>query len=466
MGRLLALTAVVLGLSVLVASPAQAQKSSKSTIVVEPEMLDMGNVEAGTTVTAEVKLRNKGRSPITFTRVNTSCSCITGAVDGKEVRRGDSATVVVTLEVPEVNGPSVKTLYAFYEQGKPPVNIPVKFDVIGAEPLPDGNAPGDQPRVPNQPRALDVTMEIDGNADPSAEVAFGYLLPDSTTERRVLLRNNGDEPVEFTRVSTGCSCATGEVEKRPIEPGDAAELIVTFKANANPGVQNRNISVWAKGVPRPFDVKVTAEVTHQLRADPFFINMLKDQKGKVLIESVDERPFKVLSVDGKKPVFEKGHGKSSATSHIIIWNMENVKEDDVPPFLIIETDHPEVPILDLRVIHMGIIKNAQGEETPSWILGTDRVLLGAMSPGDAVTRTFKLVKLSNIDDVKVESPDDAFEVKIVEVKPVARALEATVEFRPKTKANGTWRSGVVMSEIVFHARGEEQSCLVFAKALD
>lgn len=60
---------------------------------------------------------------------------------------------------------------------------------------------------------------------------FGEIRPDPV-DKTFNLKNGGDELLEITRVTTSCSCTSGEVKDREIEPGNSTTLTVRFDPTA------------------------------------------------------------------------------------------------------------------------------------------------------------------------------------------------------------------------------------------
>lgn len=59
------------------------------------------------------------------------------------------------------------------------------------------------------------------------EVEFGKVV-----EKEFLLKNEGSEILEISRVSTSCGCTKAKVDKEKLEPGEEEKLLVTYDAGA------------------------------------------------------------------------------------------------------------------------------------------------------------------------------------------------------------------------------------------
>lgn len=419
--------------------------------------LDFGDVEANETIKKSLLLVNNGSETMTFERVTTSCSCVTGEIETREIEPGDAAEMVATLRVPGTNGDLHKTLYVFAAGERQPIQIPVQAMISGGvEPQarPDGRDRAAAQRTPPQ---MKVEMK--------PEVAdLGYLTPEESKRMTIEIMNTGDSPIRFTRVSTNCSCATGKISDEPVAPGESAELTVQMKAGPNPGPLNREVYVWAAGQPRPLEVSVKADVSYAIAAEPFFLNLLqKDKSGTIELKSLDGSPFRVLSFAGEEAVGADGDDPSqSSPTHAIRWDMSDAEPEDLPKFAILETDHPDMPLLDFRVIHPIHFAGLANQENPSWTISHDRLLLGALARGESVERTITLTGLMKDELESVTSKHGLFDVEVVEKSMKSRGLAVRVRMTPSAEAMKSG-SRVLEDEIMFDAGGHESWAMIFAK---
>lgn len=73
-------------------------------------------------------------------------------------------------------------------------------------------------------------IEITPSSFDFGDVEFGKIL-DYTFK----LKNAGNEILEIKRVATSCGCTKGEINKEKINPGEEAELLVTYDTGAMSG---------------------------------------------------------------------------------------------------------------------------------------------------------------------------------------------------------------------------------------
>ena len=58
--------------------------------------------------------------------------------------------------------------------------------------------------------------------------------------------NAGSDPLVITRVTTTCGCAVPSYEKRPVKPGESAEITVTYHPKGHPGSFARKIFLFTQ----------------------------------------------------------------------------------------------------------------------------------------------------------------------------------------------------------------------------
>jgi hypothetical protein len=389
----------------------------RKTIKTDPEVIDLGDIPANLTSTKEVKLYNKGDKPITFTRVTASCGCLSGEVETREIKPGDFATLKVSWAAAQHNAAkSTKTLYVMADRAPAPLQIPVSAAIVG------GLNPGDDGAFKPAPTIPALTIEIEPK-----EVDLGFLRPEQVGKGTITMRNTGDQPVELLRVSSNCSCAVGKLSNSTVAPGETATVDVELTAGPNIGLLQREVQVWGKDNPTPIRVAVKANVSYDVSADPMFVNMLGERKGEIVLKSIDGKPFRVLSTNGEKPVLGGGDAGAPAGEHSVLWDFTAVDNANLPRWVIIATDHPTMPLLDLRVIHPSLFP--AGAKPDPWTPSQDRMLLGRVHVGQSFEREITLVKLNKDVAVTVEG-DSAVRAEILEKALSDKGLRLKLKLTP------------------------------------
>ena len=308
-------------------------------------------------------------------------------------------------------------------------------------------APSAEHRIATDPERLDA----------------GWLRPGETGERTVRVVNTSGGVVNLLRVTSSCSCTVPELEddQKILRPGESVELEIGLKATANPGPMQQRVYIWYEGSRAPYELLVSADVSHAVKADPAFVMLLGQKTGRIKLSSLDGRPFRVLSADGREPELTDEAGDPiDASKRIeeayVSFDYEGVAPRDLSRWFVIETDHPEATELPLRVIHQSLY---QTDARQTWNLATDRVILGRMQPGDEATKELRLKMVARPDDVAGLSIDDeAIDAEILETRVEGREIVLKVRF----VATGA-RTGLIKARLAVEAEGQTQEADVIVR---
>lgn len=318
------------------------------------------------------------------------------------------------------------------------------------------------PAAPPGAKAEAPTHKI--TTEPS-RLDLGWMLPQTTMDGTVTLRNTSDEIVNITRVTSSCTCTVGKLtdDQKVLRPGESTELTVTLKSGSNTGPMVQRAYVWYEGARSPFEVYVSADVSRPVKTDPTFVNLLGTSRtGKIRLESLDGTPFLVTSVDGGTPrVFntdgEPVDASKKQTAFLVEYDYTGVAEQDLDRWFMIETDHPEAAQLPLRVLHRSLYQVT--ETQPTWSFGADRIILGRMKAGDSIERDVTLKAVEKADEITaIRVEDDGLDVEILNTHPRDRNVIVTLRF----VATGA-TTGLIKSKVVVTAEGQEQSADVIVR---
>ena len=82
----------------------------------------------------------------------------------------------------------------------------------------------------------------------SAVYDFGTIKEkNGTVSCTFKIKNEGEMPLNISKIFSSCNCATTEWNKSPIEAGMTGEIIVTFNPAERPGPFTRSISIYSNG---------------------------------------------------------------------------------------------------------------------------------------------------------------------------------------------------------------------------
>ncbi|MHC4420890.1 MAG: DUF1573 domain-containing protein, partial [Planctomycetota bacterium] len=139
---------------------------------------------------------------------------------------------------------------------------------------------------------------------------LGTVLPGSAHETHGTIRNSGTAPVAIASARSTCMCTVPEgLEGAVIPPGGSHPFSVTYTAGHEPG--SKDAKVWVKfqagGEPQAAVIKIDALISMAVRSDPPYVDALKGvTSGQLRVESMDRRPFRILSAYGRPPAHADG----------------------------------------------------------------------------------------------------------------------------------------------------------------
>jgi len=222
------------------------------------------------------------------------------------------------------------------------------------------------PQAPVSAPAAAPAVAEDGSIDAppplEAEPAvldFGIIAPRQSVEGAFKLWNRGTKPVRILAVQPSCKCTTtNDVTEKDIAPGAFVELKTSLEAANTPQPRKATIKVLADGYQRILELEVRGEVAYPLRAAPSHLNVVegKDKQGRVVVESLDKKPFRICNIMGESPVyinFDPATDEPRAT-YLLRWDLTKYG-DKMPGHWLIETDRADCPTLPVRIRHESTI---------------------------------------------------------------------------------------------------------------
>jgi len=289
---------------------------------------------------------------------------------------------------------------------------------------------------------------------------LGSMPPRSTRVVEVLLRNDGDAPAVLRRVATTCTCtATNFHEPVTIEPGGEHVLKLQVRAGNNIGPLKSEAHLFFEHQPDPMIARVEAAVSRAIRAEPPIIDVFifpkRDPKpplhGSVTLTSEDGRPFRVLTVQGKP-----APPNEPAQTHTVEYDFEGVEQRDMPIWFVVETDHPQAAVVELRVGSLALLNTGQG--TGPWDPDFDLVNLGRITPGDSAAHEIELVGLRDRNTpVEFLTMNGLFAVEVVAERSGAKGRVFVLKCTP-----ALGQQGLVHDKLVIRAKGHERAIDMYA----
>ena len=350
-------------------------------------------------------------------------------------------------------------------------------DAGGIKPLKPSSAansaiPPAQPIQPSAPVASAIPEEDKPEANAHFEPAslrLGYVRPESVITSEFRLFNDSQEPLVVKEVKRGCSCTEVSLQAGAIAPGASRTGVATFTAGLTPTVKNNKIKILFEK-HRPLVLSMNAVVSRAVRVQPpdfrmhaksYFEGPVSRTASRVQVSATDSQSFRILSSGGRPPIPVPGGGDPTipSTAHMVMIDIGDHDKETLldpegvklPPFWLIETDHPDAPVVEIRVLHQENSPHRR-EKDREWVFVENRVVVDSVKPGSAAR--FELPIIWNAAEgqrsqqiIAAESRSPDFEASLVGMKKDGRKSKAIVEIRPMDSTSGPYQ-GVV--ELISH----------------
>lgn len=188
------------------------------------------------------------------------------------------------------------------------------------------------------------------------KIDLGTIAPGGKTAHSVKIKNVGDKPLDFKEAVPTCKCTKPEMVKQYLEPGEETELLFEVTPGYTLGrlPRPRAIYVYFEPYLQPVVLEIMYEVSYPVRCTPHLLrteDIEPDRKGEITLVSIDEKPFRVLRVNNAPVVYADGFDAAKdapRNKYVVKWDLSQGR---MPPWMIIETDRADCPVMELDLLH-------------------------------------------------------------------------------------------------------------------
>jgi len=286
-----------------------------------------------------------------------------------------------------------------------------------------------------------------------AGLDFGVVAPHTLLEGNFKLMNTSDKPLKILGAQPSCQCTTIEITGKEIPaqvgigPG-VLEVPVTMKVSAT-GMKTAQVKVVVEGETLPITLDLRAEVAYSVRLaivdaagkmQPY-VDAAQDAsrlKGVAQVFSSDGKPFRVLSVQGAAPEFVNWNAASDAplAKYEVRFALAGEPCDQVPKYLLVETDRADARMIDARVRHECT------RISPALDIAEFRSNVGVIATGGAGTFDIEIKKMGNNKIASVKSLDAQFSAQLVGQRADGSSLMVTIRLTPGKEVKGVFMTPV------------------------
>lgn len=328
--------------------------------------------------------------------------------------------------------------------------------------------------------SADVLPDVFADLQETAPIVFepgiinlGKMYPRELITSRFSIRNLGDRPITIKVIKANCACTKlDDYSGRVIPPGEAIELEARTKSREVPSIFTSSISFLFEEYIGQSTLSLYGEITRAIRTAPSYLVCTINQKigqrvesGLVVVESLDGKPFNILSANGKEPIYEgfDPDFDEAQSKYTLAWDISQYNNVNVPGWWVIETDHPDCPVVDVMIRHES---NRRKSPPPGpWRVRAHHVVVGGIEAGESAEFDVDIQNRHNTISTRndVLSLSRNFKAKKVSFIPYGIIPgESTMRVRI-TPTPGY--EGLLYGEIRFTISNQEYTVTIIGKAM-
>lgn len=276
-----------------------------------------------------------------------------------------------------------------------------------------------------------------------ANLNFGIVPPHTIGKGTAKVWNVGDQPLRIVKSITSCGCTSTEnLAGRVIPPGGFIEFATEMEMKTGLGAKKEKVTLFFEGYGGTQVIFFyNAEVARPVRVIPPYVDAVNQRRtGTVEVSSLDNKPFRILKAHGLAPQFVGFDPavNEPRTRYTLKWDIGQFDGQRVPWFWVLETDHPEAPIVDVRVRHDST--RPVPPQTRPWQPKDQRVLIDLVRNGESVEIITKHEYAGNRTPMpqtaRVQNLSAILDVELVDVEQKGQLLEFRVRITPKNAPLG------------------------------
>ncbi|MFU8829287.1 MAG: DUF1573 domain-containing protein [Phycisphaerales bacterium] len=282
-------------------------------------------------------------------------------------------------------------------------------------------------------------------------VDFGDIRPNQTVIRKATIHNDSENPIRIRGVRVSCGCTVADYPENWIEPGDSAEIELTFMSGDLWGPVQRYALLQFEGYNRPLRITTTAHVNTGIRASRNYQPLGQTLAGTLTLHSTDGTPFRVLSMSFAGPAADDDSADAAPgtkkTSELheeldtpslvqhVPFDFAQVNPDRLLRWVAVETDHPDAPVI---AMHIDNPYAGVDRRRAMWAYSRDYLLLGTVTPGDMIEHQIGLRGLRNEMPVqRIEVESDLLDVEVLSTSmDPAEGMVLELRFTASAEASG------------------------------
>lgn len=321
------------------------------------------------------------------------------------------------------------------------VGVPVAALLcIGASATAQAPAPTPAPTpAPATSTPTSVTLtQMPIEAVGSKTQAIGVVSPLEIVRGSFRIRNVTDKPVTVLKVEAGCRCTFGAMTQNIIPPRGESTLNYEIDVRGTIGPLRKPINIRVAGVDQYYEVVVQGELQYPVRCNPPTIVPNGVGESEITLTASDGVPFTVMSVDGSTPDVVSRNPPDGPKA--LSWKLRFNVARKWPFAVVVETDHPKAPVIDLRVMHSSVSDKEINyfKNINEIAIGRHMINFGVVKPGGEATCDFYITRVKDHQQpIDVATDGGDMKLSVVELFPWRRPDDDGVRLKVKFKEGMT-----------------------------
>ncbi len=186
---------------------------------------------------------------------------------------------------------------------------------------------------------------------PRSAIDFGQVLSGEAVKATFEIQNQGEAPLEISRIGTSCGCTTALLDQPVVAPGETARLQATFETTGRKGNQAKEISFHTNDpLAERVVLRLAGVVQPRVMLDPplLFFKEGAENKGPINLYVKNEinPQFQILSVSASSEYLEV---TTQTPQHFTLALKPGYPDDIIHEKVALFTNDPLQPIVWVAV---------------------------------------------------------------------------------------------------------------------
>lgn len=187
---------------------------------------NFGNIGQDTVVAFKFVISNTGSDLLRIEQIRSSCGCTVAEPDKRELKPGESTTMVAKFSSEKRSGKQVKYIYMRTNDSQ---NQNIRLSI-------EANVVADKEATQEKSAAPKIHF-------PRSQHDFGLVKEGVKVNHTFTFTNNGDATLKINDVRSSCGCAAALLSEKEIKPGQEGKIDIELDTSNRKGRMSRTIAV-------------------------------------------------------------------------------------------------------------------------------------------------------------------------------------------------------------------------------